>query len=307
MRNHSKIETYLKRKEIQADVSAVKDEKSAKEFEEGFLENYPLPDKVYEHLFELENTKAEIDKKLDIEAATHDLVYNNSGRYLNNDMSKEEIQEVHSYIGQMLQVAADGKSVKDVALKRPLLDTLGIKADAVYQSKASIKKSFERVSPSAEVAKKILKAFPEKPFETMKESYNFVENTAYGSKENYNTLNKKLHEGIHTLAGDFIDIKIREDASAIIERKIKLQLKQVKVDIKVKKRQEERKAAKEKAIEENKDAWGAEQKKATQRKAAQDRLAEKGLVPDRGSKSGKDVHWGDSVLLAAKKRGDHLK
>lgn len=292
------LDRYMNRENLgKIDLSAVKNEEDAQKFTEKFMEKYPEPQDVYKHLFELTSLHSKSSQDMDLHGFAHSTVEFSAMRYA----GKENAAEGHAYVKELLQAMADGKSIKDIPVEASRLVRWGLKKDPSYEYKRETKSFFEKAQEnypeSKAYAQKILKKFPEKAFKNAEESCEFVDAVVWGSEGLRFKQNEDLKAAIKKVGGDFVDIVCKEAASTALDRKIKAHLKQLKVAAKLKSRQEERKAAKDKMIAENQESWKEEQKKTADKKAARKRLAEKGLVAEAGSKSGKDVHWGDSPKL----------
>lgn len=292
------LDRYRNRENLgKIDLSAVKNEEDAQKFTEKFMEKYPEPKDVYEHLFELNSLSSKSQQDSDLSTFVYDTVGKSAMRYAR----KENAAEGHAYVKELLQAMADGKNIKDIPVEASRLVRWGLKKDPSYEQKVEIKSLFESAQenyPESEAyAQKILKKFPEKVFEKDKGGFDIATDMVWGSKDNRYKQNEELEAARKKVGGDLVDIVCKEAASTALDRKIKAHLKQLKVAAKLKARQEERKAAKDKMIAENQESWKEEQKKTADKKATRKRLAEKGLVAEAGSKSGKDVHWGDSPKL----------
>ena len=296
--DQEKLDRYMNRENLgEIDLSAVKNEEDAQNFTEKFMEQYPEPQDVYKHLFELTSLSSKREQDFDLSS----FVYGTVGRSVMSYAGKENAAEYHAYVKELLQAMADGKNIKDIPVEASRLVRWGLKKDPAYEQKVEIKSFFEKEQEnnpeSKAYAQKVLKKFPEKVFEKDKDAYDIATDMTWGSDRNRYKQNEELKAASNKVGDDFIDIVCKEAAGTVLDRKIKAHLKQLKVAEKLKFRQEERKAAKDKMIAENQESWKEEQKKTADKKAARKRLAEKGLVAEAGSKSGKDVHWGDSPKL----------
>ncbi len=292
------LDKYMNREKLgKIDLSAVKNEEDAHKFTEKFMEKYPEPKDVYEHLFELTSLSSKSKQDFDLSAFVYSTVGYSAMRYA----GKENAAEGHAYVKELLQAMADGKNIKDIPVEASRLVRWGLKKDPSYEQKVEIKSFFEEAQKyypeSKAYAQKVLKKFPEKVFEKDKSASDIATDIVWGSWDNNHKQDEELKAAIKKVGSDLIDIVCKEAASTVLDRKIKAHLKQLKVAAKLKSRQEERKAAKDKMIAENQKSWKEEQKKTADKKAARKRLAEKGLVAEAGSKSGKNVHWGDSPKL----------
>ena len=297
VRNHAKTADYLAAQDIgELDLTKIKTEEDAQKFSEKFLEKYPVPEKVYEHLFTYTAMQAKNRQNFEVQATTHDLVYNTAIQYINSE--KNDAGKMHGAIRDMLQHLAEGKSAAEFEVKGPLLARLGLRRDPVYEDTLRIKQIATEIQKNypmlKEDAAKILKKFPEKPFASQKEADKFIINTAYGSEKLKNEEERKMFAALDLVAGDFIDIINRERVSAEVDKRLKQHLKELKNQEKVKAAIEKRKADKAKNIAENKETWRKEQKKAADKKAARARLAQKGLIAEDSARNGNLSHWGDS-------------
>ena len=139
----------------------------------------------------------------------------------------------------------------------------------------------ERSTFSKEIYEEISHILPEKVPQTEKQ---FNEAVRMPVDEEHWKNNARLDQSISTVASDFIDIKIKEDAEKVLDGKLRVHLQKL---------EKEKKAEKSKTDRLNKSK-GAEAKAVVEKKrSAQDRLAKKGLMPKCGEKSGNSVNWGD--------------
>lgn len=303
VREHPKKEAFLKRGEITPELSEVKTEEDAKKFKKEFMSKYPQADKVYEHLYEFDMLMAEEERRFNL-LATADIVRQNNARGLNVELSEAERKESFEYMKALFKARSEGRSSDDVPMmKRPLLDNLGIKRNKLYHVMEETKEHFNKSKATKEVCSEILKNLPDKPFTTIEEGQSFPTKV---SKWGERSLVKNINTSLDIVAGDFIDIKIRDDVGRLVDAKLKVHLQKLEKEKRLQRLNEERAAKREKALEENK-AKGAEvQKKMMKQKAAQQSLVEKGLLPKAGEKSGKDVSWGDSKALLKNTKGKSM-
>ena len=294
---HPKIADYVAAQNIgELDLTEVKTEEDAQKFSEKFLENYPVPEQVYEHLFTYTALRAKNEQNSSLQRTAYDLVYNMAAKYLH---SKEtDADKMHGAIRDMLQHLAEGKDAAEFEVRGPLLARLGFKRDRTYKNIYAMRQSCVKVQKNWPAVKEeaaiILKDFPEKPFANMEEAKKFTIDIAYGSEKRRDAEKKKEYALKELVVGDFIDIACRECVSAEVDKRLKQHLKELKNQEKVKAALEKRKAAKAKNIAENKETWRKEQKKAADKKAARTRLAQKGLIAEDSARNGKLSHWGDS-------------
>lgn len=278
-----KVADYMQRKDIAPDLSEVKTPEDAKKFKEEFMKQYPIADKVYEHLFDFGTAYAQNKKNRDVAQVVHET---SICEFRMEKLSDEERQECWDYVRNLCEAKALGMKLDQVPTKkRPLLHVLGIKREPLITLKEDFKKQMGKLEYSKDIWKSAFEALPEICPKTDKFSHDLGEKWLN---------DKRLRAAIDAVASDFIDIKIKEDVEKVLDGKLRIHLQKLEKEKKVKRQLEEKKAEKIKIDRLNKSK-GAEAKAVAERKCrAQDRLAKKGLMPKRGEKSGKSVNWGDS-------------
>lgn|GEM_PF-4471587 len=286
----SKVEDYWNRKNISPDLSALKTSSEAQKFKEEFLKQYPVADKVYEHLFEFGKINAKSMKIFDKINVVNNLSYGFRD-IEQSKLSPQEKQGCWDYMRRLCEAKALGMELDNVpASERSLLHVLGIKKNPLSNVEENIKGYMERSTFSKEIYEEISHILPEKVPQTEKQ---FDEAVRMPVDEEHWKNNARLDQSISTVVSDFIDIKIKEDAEKVLDGKLRVHLQKLEKEKKVKRQLEEKKAEKIKTDRLNKSK-GAEAKAVVEKKrSAQDRLAKKGLMPKRGEKSGNSVNWGD--------------
>lgn len=295
----SQTEKYLKREDINPDLSEVKTKEDAEKLKKDFMKEYPEADKVYENLFKYEQDMAKSDADFDKMSVFHDCVLNTINSNYEN-LSKQEQIQTYSFLREALSAQAQGKNLDEIPTpKEGLISKLGLKKDNIHNIIKEIKRTVRECEPQkyAQALKAVSEKLPQTDTLSLEEARKI--DAEYRQKY-HNVSSPKAYESFKKVAEDFLTIKTKEDAEKTLDKKLSLHLKNLRVKEKVAQKDAER--AQRKAEQEplNKAAGKQKQMEAKKRTAAKERLQEKGLMPKEGSRNGKTQNWGDSIALMKK-------
>lgn len=223
LKNHPKIDIYLKIKNIKLDLSSVHNSNDAQKFKEKFVASYPYPKDIYKHLHQLEILSQKELKHQKTFLCAHEFVHNQLAK---NPKNEDKIQ-IYSFIKQLFKAGAEGKNIKHLTPKRSFFHFFTLKEDILYNQKLEIINSFTKNPPSRDICRKIYNALPDEIFKSLEDIKDFEFNSGYGSRKKAFEFRNMRIKNFEIIAENLLDIKIRDEINKALNKQLSAHLQKI--------------------------------------------------------------------------------